>query len=72
MELRHLQHAPNPAKKILMPIAGLILTLVMTLELIQFIVTNTWNIVMGVFDMAQSVVNSATGLIGSETSTVLP
>ena len=32
------------------------------------IVTNTWNIVMGVFDLAQSVVSSAYGLIISETS----
>ena len=32
------------------------------------IVTNTWNIVMGVFDLAQSVVSSASGLIISETS----
>ena len=66
----------------MVPIAGVILTFVMTLELIQMLpkkqparcghlddlqmdvqnlcavllVTNTWNIVMGVFDMAQSVV----------------
>jgi hypothetical protein len=32
------------------------------------IVTNTWNIVMGVFDVAQSVVNSAAGIIVSDTS----
>ena len=32
------------------------------------IVTNTWNIVMGVFDVAQSVVSSASGVILSETS----
>ena len=32
------------------------------------IVTNTWNIVMGVFDVAQSVVNSAAGSIGSNTA----
>ena len=78
-----------------MPIAGLILAFVMTLELIQIItdknnfhdietaaffrwifktacailiVTNTWNIVMGVFDVAQSVVNNAAGLIVSDTS----
>ena len=31
------------------------------------IVTNTWNIVMGVFDAAQSVVSSASGLIISDT-----
>ena len=32
------------------------------------IVTNTWNIVMGVFDVAQSVVAQAAGIIGSEAS----
>ena len=32
------------------------------------IVTNTWNIVMGVFDAAQSVVNSASGVIIGNTS----
>lgn len=32
------------------------------------IVSNTWNIVMGVFDMAQSVVNSASGVIVQDTS----
>lgn len=32
------------------------------------IVTNTWNIVMGVFDVAQSVVNSASGIIVNDTS----
>ena len=40
------------------------------------IVTNTWNIVMGVFDVAQSVVNQASGVIIGDTSidmaTVLP
>ena len=40
------------------------------------IVTNTWNIVMGVFDAAQSVVASASGVVISDTSidlnTVLP
>lgn len=30
------------------------------------IVTNTWNIVMGVFDLAQSVVSSAAGIISSD------
>ena len=30
--------------------------------------TNTWNIVMGVFDMAQSVVAQAAGIIGSDAS----
>ena len=32
------------------------------------IVSNTWTIVMGVFDAAQSVVNSASGVVVSETS----
>ena len=32
------------------------------------IVTNTWNIVMGVFDIGQSVVNSAAGIISGSTS----
>ena len=32
------------------------------------IVTNTWNIVMGVFDVGQSVVNSAAGIISGSTS----
>lgn len=81
---------------VIIPIAGVILAIVMTLELIQMvsdknnmhgdvdtwmffkwifktacavlIVTNTWNIVMGVFDVGQSVVNSATGVIVSDAS----
>ena len=80
---------------VILPVAGVILAFVMTLELIQLItdknnmhdvdtwmffkwifktacavliVTNTWNIVMGVFDVAQSVVNSASGIIVSDTS----
>ena len=32
------------------------------------IVSNTWNIVLGVFDVAQSVVNSSTGLISMDAS----
>lgn len=83
------------SETVILPIAGVILTFVMTLELIQLItdknnlhdvdtwiffkwifktacavliVTNTWNIVMGVFDVAQSVVNSAAGVILSDTS----
>jgi hypothetical protein len=83
------------SENVMMPIAGLILAFVMTLELIQIItdknnlhdiesavffrwifktacailiVTNTWNIVMGIFDVAQSVVNSAAGIIVSDTS----
>ena len=80
---------------LILPIAGVILAFVMTLELIQLIadrnnlhdidtwvffkwvfktaaavliVSNTWNIVMGVFEAAQSVVNSASGLIVGNTS----
>ena len=83
------------SNSIMVPIAGVILAIVMTLELIQMItdrnnlhdvdtwmifkwvfksaaailiVTNTWNIVMGVFDMAQSVVAQAAGIIGSDAS----
>lgn len=83
---------------VILPVAGVILAFVMTLELIQLIteknnmhdvdtwmffkwifktacavliVTNTWNIVMGVFDVAQSVVNSASGIIISDTSLAL-
>ena len=81
---------------VIIPIAGVILAFVMTLELIQMasdknnmhgdvdtwmffkwifktacavlIVTNTWNIVMGVFDVGQGVVNSAAGVIVSDAS----
>lgn len=81
---------------VIVPIAGVILAFVMTLELIQMvsdknnmhgdvdtwmffkwifktacavlIVTNTWNIVMGVFDVGQSVVNSAAGVISADAS----
>ena len=81
---------------VIIPIAGVILAFVMTMELIQMvadknnmhgdvdtwmffkwifktacaviIVTNTWNIVMGVFDVGQSVVNSAAGIINADTS----
>ena len=83
------------SETVILPIAGVILAFVMTLELIQLIadknnlhdvdtwmffrwvfktacailiVTNTWNIVMGVFDVAQSVVASASGVIGGSTS----
>ena len=76
----------NLSDSVILPIAGLILAFVMTLELIQLItdknnmhdvdtwmffkwifktacavliVTNTWNIVMGIFEAAQSVVNRA-------------
>jgi len=82
------------SESVMLPIAGVILAFVMTLELIKLvteknnmhdvdtwmffkwifktaaavlIVTNTWNIVMGVFDVAQSVVGSAGGVIVSNT-----
>lgn len=78
------------SENVMVPIAGIILTFVMCLDLIQMlidrnnmhdvdtwmffkwvfktfcavlIVTNTWNIVMGVFDVAQSVVNNASGVV---------
>lgn len=80
------------SETVILPIAGVILAIVMTLELIQMItdrnnlhdvdtwmffkwmfktaaavllVTNTWNIVMGVFDVAQGVVAQASGVIGT-------
>lgn len=80
---------------VILPIAGVILAFVMTLELIQLIteknnlhdldtwiffkwvfktacavliVSNTWNIVMGVFEAAQSVIASASGVIVGNTS----
>ena len=83
------------SETVVLPIAGVILAFVMTLELIQLItdknnlndvdtwmffkwvfktacviliVTNTWNIVMGVFDVAQAVVNNAAGVIIGDTS----
>ena len=85
----------NLSETVMLPIAGIILTFVMTYELIQMImernnmhdfetfmffkwilktfiaitlVTNTWNIVMAVFDVAQSVVNSAAGVIVTDAS----
>lgn len=85
----------NLSETVIVPIAGIILTFVMCMELIQMlidrnnmhdfetflffkwifktfvavmIVTNTWNIVMGVFDVAQNVVNRAAGVIVSDTS----
>lgn len=81
---------------VILPIAGVILAFVMTMELIQMIsdknsmhgdvdtwmffkwifktacavliITNTWNIVMGVFDVGQSVVNSAAEVISGDAS----
>ena len=85
----------NLSENVILPIAGVILAFIMTLELIQLIVdknnmhdvdtwmffkwvfktacavlivSNTWNIVMAVFDVAQSVVNSASGIIVGDTS----
>ena len=84
----------NLSDNVILPIAGVILALVATLELIQIIVdrnnmhdmdtfmlakwvfktacavvivTNTWNIVMAVFDVAQSVVSRASGLVIADT-----
>ena len=85
----------NLSETVIVPIAGVILTFVMCVELIQMvternnlhdidtwmffkwvfktfcavlIVTNTWNIVMGIFDAAQSVVNGSAGVIIGNTS----
>ena len=82
------------SENVIVPIAGIILTFIMTYELIQMvidknsfhdfetfmffkwvfktfaavlIVTNTWNIVMGVFDVAQHVVSNAAGVIVGNT-----
>ena len=84
----------NLSDNVILPIAGVILALVATLELIQMIVdrnnmhdmdtfmlakwvfktacavvivTNTWNILMAVFDVAQSVVSRASGLVIADT-----
>ena len=81
------------SETVILPIAGVILSIVMTLELIQIvtdrnnfheietavffkwmfksacailIVTNTWTIVMGIFDAAQSVVAQAAGVVVSD------
>lgn len=83
------------SETVIVPIAGIILAIVMTMELIQIIVdrnnmndfdlsqiykwvfktffavmivTNTWNLVMAIFDLAQHVVNNAAGVILSDTS----
>ena len=85
----------NLSENVIMPIAGVILAFVMTLELVQIlmdknnfhdvemvvffkwvfktacailIVTNTWTIVMGIFDVSQGVVNQASGIIIGDTS----
>ena len=81
------------SENVMVPIAGIILTFIMCLELIQMlidrnnlhdfdtflffkwifktfaavlIVTNTWNIVMAVFDVAQNVVSQSAGVIISD------
>ena len=83
------------SNNVILPLAGAILAIVMTLELIQLItdrnnlndvdtwmffkwvfksavavlvVSNTWTIVMGIFDAAQSVVNGAAGVMIGNTS----
>ena len=83
------------SQNVVLPVAGVILAFVMTLELVQIlmdknnfhdietavffrwifktacailIVTSTWNIVMGIFDVAQGVVNQASGIIIGDTS----
>ena len=83
------------SETVVLPIAGLLLTFVMTWELIQLIIdqnnlhqvdtwiffkwvfktmiavlllTNTFNIVMGIFDVSQHVVNNAAGIIGGSTA----
>lgn len=85
----------NLSNNVILPIAGVILAIVMTMELLQLvveknnmhdfetwiffkwifktscavlIVTNTWDIIMGIFDVAQSVVGSAAGIISADTS----
>ena len=83
------------SENVVLPVAGVILTFVMTLELVQIlvdknnfhdietvvffkwifktacailIVSNTWTIVLGIFDVAQGVVNQASGIIVGDTS----
>ena len=85
----------NLSNTVILPIAGAILAIVMTLELIQLvtdrnnlndvdtwmffkwvfksacavvIVTHTWDIVMGIFEASQSVVNSAAGVVVGQTN----
>ena len=84
----------NLSNNVILPIAGIILALVMTMEFIRIImdknnmhdfdtwsilmwvfttacailiVSNTWNIVMAVFDVSQTVVNYAAGIIVGNT-----
>ena len=91
------------SETVILPIAGVMLAFIMTLELIQMvternsqhdvdswmffrwifktacailIVSNTWNIVMGAFDVAQEVVSRSAGVITGEASidlaTIIP
>jgi len=82
------------SETVVLPVAGLLLTFVMTWELIQMIIdqnnlhqidtwiffkwlfktmiavlllANTFNIVMGIFDVSQHVINSAAGVISGST-----
>ena len=84
----------NLSNNVILPIAGIILALVMTMEFIRIImdknnmhdfdtwsilmwvfktacailiVSNTWNIVLAVFDVSQTVVNNAAGIIVGNT-----
>lgn len=84
----------NLSNNVILPIAGIILALVMTMEFIRIImdknnmhdfdtwsilmwvfktacailiVSNTWNIVMAVFDVSQTVVDNAAGIIVGNT-----
>ena len=84
----------NLSNNVILPIAGIILALVKTMEVIRIImdknnmhdfdtwsilmwvfktacailiVSNTWNIVMAVFDVSQTVVNNAAGMIVGNT-----
>ena len=84
----------NHSNNVILPIAGIILALVMTMEFIRIImdknnmhdfdtwsilmwvfktacailiVSNTWNIVMAVFDVSHTVVNNAAGIIVGNT-----
>ncbi len=85
----------NISETVIIPIAGLVLTFIACMELIQLIVeknnladfdtwiffkwvfktfvavllvTNTFTITMGVFDVAQHVINQSSGLISTKTS----
>ena len=83
----------NLSETVVLPIAGLLLTFVMTWELIQLIIdynnlhqldkwifktmiavlllSNTFNIVMGIFDVSQHVISRAGGVISNDTAVTL-